>query len=125
MIKVRSIVVLAATVLLGQQLVACSAQVSANESERLASLWNGFHAGSEASTRVAQKPAPAALLALLIVFTVVPVVGLVWMSFHEREWQSGIGVWRFVGLDQWREFAGNLTRLNTVYGNMLNAMTVR
>ena len=44
MIKVRSIVVLAATVLLGQQLVACSAQVSANESERLAALWNGFHA---------------------------------------------------------------------------------
>ena len=30
--------------MLGQQLVACSSQVAANESERLASLWNGFHA---------------------------------------------------------------------------------
>ena len=44
MFKVRSIVVLAAAVVLGQQLVACSSQVAANESERLASLWNGFHA---------------------------------------------------------------------------------
>lgn len=50
----------------------------------------------------------APLLALLIVFTVVPVVGLVWMSFHDRQWQSGIGVWRFVGLDHWREFTSNL-----------------
>lgn len=44
MIKVRSLAVLAFTLVLGQQLVACSAQVSANEPARLAALWNGFHA---------------------------------------------------------------------------------
>lgn len=44
MIKVRSTVVLAAVVVLGQQLVACNGQVAANGTERLASLWNGFHA---------------------------------------------------------------------------------
>lgn len=44
MIKVRSLAVLAVSLVLGQQLVACSGQVSANESARLASLWHGFHA---------------------------------------------------------------------------------
>ena len=44
MIKFRSLAVLAVTAVLGQQLVACSSQVSATESERLAALWNGFHA---------------------------------------------------------------------------------
>jgi hypothetical protein len=44
MTKIRTFAVLAVTVLLGHQLVACSSQVSANESARLAALWNGFHA---------------------------------------------------------------------------------
>ncbi|MDP3175672.1 MAG: hypothetical protein Q8M88_14665 [Phenylobacterium sp.] len=44
MITFRSFAVLAVTAVLGQQLVACSSQVSASESERLAALWNGFHA---------------------------------------------------------------------------------
>lgn len=44
MIKFRTVAVLGITCLLGQQLVACSSQVSASESERLAALWNGFHA---------------------------------------------------------------------------------
>ncbi len=44
MSKIRTFAVLAVTVLLGHQLVACSSQVSANESARLAALWNGFHA---------------------------------------------------------------------------------
>lgn len=44
MSKIRALAVLAIAAVLGQQLVACSSQVSANESERLATLWNGFHA---------------------------------------------------------------------------------
>jgi hypothetical protein len=44
MIKIRTWVAVAVTVLLGQQLVGCSSQVSATEAERLAALWNGFHA---------------------------------------------------------------------------------
>lgn len=44
MFTIRSIAVLGVSLVLGHQLVACSAQVSANESARLAALWNGFHA---------------------------------------------------------------------------------
>jgi len=44
MIKIRTLSTFAVAVLLGQQLVACSSQVSANETERLTALWNGFHA---------------------------------------------------------------------------------
>lgn len=44
MIKIRTFAALAVMVFLGQQLVACSSQVSANESEKLSRLWHGFHA---------------------------------------------------------------------------------
>lgn len=42
--KIRTFAALTLTVLLGQQLMACSAQVSANESEKLSGLWHGLHA---------------------------------------------------------------------------------
>lgn len=48
------------------------------------------------------------LATLLVVFTMIPVVQIIWMVFHQLEWVDGQAVMHFVGLDNVRKFNADL-----------------
>lgn len=48
------------------------------------------------------------LATLLVVFTLVPILQLVWMLFYQLEWSQGEAVLTFVGLDNIRKFRADL-----------------
>ena len=45
---------------------------------------------------------------LLLVFTMLPILQLIWMSFHDLRWEQGEAISQFVGLAKIEQFRGDL-----------------